>query len=438
MGLTFEKSAYLYETAKKFTPGGVHTSIRNLVPHLVFTKAEGAYIFDSDGNKFLDYQAAFGPFILGHCHPYVTKKVIEAIQQTDLYGNGTTDLEIQLAEKICHHMPSAEMVLFCNSGSEATYHAIRLTRAVTGRRKLIKFQGCYHGWHDYVARNMLSAPHMIGKRDPGSAGMMDEAIDNTLICTFNDLEDVEATFKANKGEVAAIIVEPIPHNIGCIMPQPGFLQGLKQLCEQYGALLIFDEVITGFRHDIGGFQKVAGVTPDLTTMGKAMANGFPIAAIAGKKQYMERFNTNPGGDVWFAGTYNGHAVGTAASIATLEMMENEPVHKHVFALGDMMRNGMKDILNRLGIQGYVAGFGSVWTTYFMNREPLNYTDLMDNHSELYIAYRTAMMEKGILKLPMNLKRNHISYSHTLQDIEYTLQCAEDVLKQIKMKGIVTK
>ncbi|WP_088831279.1 aspartate aminotransferase family protein [Paenibacillus tyrfis] len=433
-GLQTDASRALYERALRYTPGGVHTSIRNVAPHLIFTKSEGAYIYDADGNRYIDYQAAFGPFVLGHRHPYVTQRVVEALERTDLYGVGTTDLEIELAEKICKHVPSAESVLFCNSGSEATYHAIRLSRAVTGRVKLIKFQGCYHGWHDYVARNMLSAWDMIGKRDPGSAGMMDEAVDHTLICTFNDLDDVQRTFEANPGEVAALIVEPVPHNIGCVMPQPGFLQGLRELCSRYGAVLIFDEVITGFRHDIGGYQKVCGVTPDLTTMGKAMANGFPIAAVAGKNELMMRFNTNPGGDVWFAGTYNGHAVGTAASIATIGLMETAGVHEHIFRLGERMRQGIRDIHERMGIRAYVAGFGSVWTTYFMDREPLNYTDLKDNDAELYVSYRRKLMERGIFKMPMNIKRNHVSFSHTEQDIDHTLQCIEDVLKELRGEG----
>jgi glutamate-1-semialdehyde 2,1-aminomutase len=424
-------SEALYEKAKQFTPGGVHTSIRNLEPHLIFTKAEGAYIFDADGNRYIDYQGAFGPFILGHNHPYVNEKVIKALERTDLFGVGTTDLEIELAEKICKHVPSSEQVLFCNSGSEATYHAIRLSRAVTGRKKLIKFQGCYHGWHDYVARNMLSNWDMIGKRDPGSAGMMDEAIDNTLICTFNDLEDVARQFAEHPGEIAALIIEPIPHNIGCILPQPGFLEGLRKLCDQHQALLIFDEVITGFRHHIGGYQKIAGVVPDLTTMGKAMANGFPIAAVAGRKEYMMRFNTNPGGDVWFAGTYNGHSVGTAASIATIELMEKEPVHDHVYRLGNKMRDGLREIHKRLGIEAYVAGIGSVWTTYFMNFEPKNYTDLQHNDADLYVSYRKELLNHGIFKMPMNLKRNHISYSHTDQEIDQTLEAIDKVLKNKK-------
>ncbi|MGG1552472.1 aspartate aminotransferase family protein [Paenibacillus ferrarius] len=427
------KNIELYEESKLYAPGGVHTSIRNVNPMKVFTKGEGAYIYDAEGKKYIDYQAAFGPIILGHSHPYVNRNVIEAIERTDLYGVGCTDLEVELSRKICQHVPSAEQVLFCNSGSEATYHAIRLTRAITGRTKLIKFQGCYHGWHDYVARNMLSAWDMIGKRDPGSAGMMDEAIDNTLICTYNDLDDVERTFKENPGQIASLIVEPIPHNIGCIMPQPGFLEGLRELCTKYGALLIFDEVITGFRHSIGGFQKVAGVTPDLTTMGKAMANGYPIAAVAGKREYMQRFNTFPGGDVWFAGTYNGHAVGTAASIATLELMENEPVHEHIFRLGEKMRSGIRAIHERLGIKAYVAGFGSVWTTYFMETEPKHYAELQQNDAELYVAYRRKLIDKGIFKMPMNIKRNHISYSHTDADIENTLDIIESVLKELIVK-----
>ncbi|MBP1932058.1 aspartate aminotransferase family protein [Ammoniphilus resinae] len=431
MNLKLDKSSKLYEEANLYTPGGVHTSIRNVEPHLVFNRAEGAYIYDVDGNRYIDYQAAFGPFILGHNNRYVNSKVIENLSREDLFGTGTTELEIELSKLICKHVPSAEQVLFCNSGSEATYHAIRLSRAITERTKIIKFQGCYHGWHDYVARNMLSPWDKIGKRDPGSAGMLDEAIDNTLICTFNDLEDVEQTFKQNQGQIAALIVEPIPHNIGCILPQSGFLAGLRKLCSEYGALLIFDEVITGFRHDLGGFQKIAGITPDITTMGKAMANGFPIAAIAGKKEYMSRFNTQPGGDVWFAGTYNGHAVGTSAALATMQLMETAPVHKHVFRLGDRVRVGIRDILDRLGIEGYVAGFGSVWTTYFMNFEPKNYIDLQHNDAEFYVSFRKKLLEKGIFKLPMNLKRNHISYSHTEADIDYTLDVIEAVLREMK-------
>ncbi|MFC5471507.1 aspartate aminotransferase family protein [Cohnella suwonensis] len=429
--MKLEQNDRLFDEAKKYTPGGVHTSIRNVNPHLVFTKAEGAYVYDADDNRYLDYQAAFGPFILGHNHPYVNEKVKTALDRTDLYGFGTTDLEIELARKVCRHVPSADKVLFCNSGSEATYHAIRLARAVTSKKKIIKFQGCYHGWHDYVAVNMLSAWDKIGQKDPGSAGMLEEAIEHTLICTFNDLEDVAQQFQKYKGEIAALIIEPIPHNIGCILPEKGFLEGLRILCNENDSLLIFDEVITGFRHHIGGYQAIAGVTPDLTTLGKAMANGYPIAAIAGKDKYMSRFNTNPGGDVWFAGTYNGHAVGTAAAIATIEVMETLPVHDHIFRLGEKMRSGIRDIHERLGISSFVAGIGSVFTSYFMDFEAKNYTDLQHNDADFYVQYRLKLLEKGIFKVPMNLKRNHISFVHTDQDIEYTLAAIESVLIEMR-------
>lgn len=422
------------ERARKVTPGGVHTSIRLVDPPLCFARAEGAYIYDVDGNQYIDYHAAFGPFILGHCYPTVTERVREIIEHIDLFGVGSTELEVQLAEKICQHVPSAEKVLFCNSGSEATYHAIRVARAATGRKLIIKFQGCYHGWHSYVLRNTLSAPDKIGQRDPGSAGMLDEEIDSTLVCTFNNLAEVEQTVDMYPEQIAAIILEPIPHNVGCILPKQEFLEGLRQLCDREGIILIFDEVITGFRHDLGGYQKLCGVTPDLTTLGKAMANGFPIAALAGKASLMDRFNTRPGGDVFFAGTYNGHAVSVVAALATIEVMETEPVHEHVFRLGDHMRRGLQEIVDRLDLTATVSGFGSVYTLYFLDGPVENYTDLMRNNAEQYVTYRRGLIERGIFELPMNLKRNHISYSHTDADVERTLEAAEATLRAMFRRG----
>jgi glutamate-1-semialdehyde 2,1-aminomutase len=321
-------------------------------------------------------------------------------------------------------------VLCCNAGSEATYHAIRVSRAVTGRKLIIKFQGCYHGWHGYVLRNMLSPEDMIGKRDPGSAGMLDEEIDSTLVCTFNDLADVERAVAGHPNQIAAIILEPIPHNIGCVMPTQEFLEGLRRVCDREGMLLIFDEVVTGFRHDIGGYQKVAGVTPDLTTMGKAMANGFPMAALAGRAGVMDHFNTNPGGNVFFAGTYNGHAGSVAAALATIEVLETGGVYEHIFRLGERMRTGLQDIIDRLDLIGTVAGFGSIYTLYFMDGPIRSYSDLMRNDVDSYIQYRKHLIERGVFELPMNLKRNHISYSHTDEDIDTTLAAAEESLKQM--------
>lgn len=418
----------------EYTPGGVHSQARRGDPQIMFTKAEGAYVYDKDGNRYIDYLGALGPCVLGHNHPYVNQKVIEAIGRLDLFGYGTTDLEIKLAEKICQHLPSADQVLFCNSGSEATYHAIRLARAVTDKPKIIKFEGCYHGWHDYVAQNVGSPWDKIGNRNPTSAGILEEALNNTLVCTYNDLSHVEQTFLSNPNQIAALIIEPIAHNMGSIMPQPGFLEGLRKLCTEHGALLIFDEIITGFRHHLGGFQAICNGTPDLTTLAKAMANGFPIAALAGKKEYMSRFNTRPDGDVLFAGTYNGHAVGTSAAIATIEFMEQEPVHDHLFRLGEKMRSGIREILQVLGIEGYVAGFGSSWVTYFMNEEPKNYTDLQKNNAAFSVNYRRKLFEQKILKVPSPLRRHAISFSHTDQDVEQTLEVMETVLREIQKSG----
>lgn len=425
----YPRSSKLYEEGCRYIPGGVNSSLRNIEPHLIFNRAAGAIIVDADGNEYIDYQAAFGPPILGHSHPLVGQRIKDTVDQLDLVGVGTAELEIELAKKIVKHVPSAEKALLCNTGSEATYMAIRLARAVTGREKIIKFQGCYHGWHDYVCRNILSAPSMIGKRDPGSAGMLEAAIDHTLVCTFNDLADVEQTVRSNASQIAAIILEPIPHNIGCVLPKLEFLKGLRELTSREGILLIYDEVITGFRHSLGGYQQICGVLPDLTTLGKSMANGYPMAAICGKSEFMDQFATN-GGAVFFAGTYNGHPFGCAAALATIEVLEEDWAYKHLYALGDQMRSGLNDIVQRLGIEATVAGIGSVFLTYFMEGPIENYTDLMRNDSNKFVEYRRRLIDRGIFKLPLNLKRNHLSLSHTDAHVDRTLQACEDVLKEM--------
>ncbi len=425
--LTSEK---LFEEACQSLPGGVNSAVRNTLPHLVFKKTAGALLVDVDGNEYIDYQAAFGPPLLGHNHPIVNHRVAEALETCLLPGVGTTELEIEVARKIREHIPSAQKVLLCNTGSEATYHAIRVARAFAGRKKIIKFQGCYHGFHDYVLRNIISPAEKVGKLDPGSAGILPEVLENTLVATFNSLDEVDATLAANPGEVAAIILEPIPHNIGCVLPKPGFLQGLRELATSHGAVLIFDEVITAFRHHLGGYQTICGVTPDLTTLGKAMANGFPMAALCGKAEIMDRFNTRPGGDTFFAGTYNGNAVGCAAALATIEILEREPVHQHVFRLGARFRKGLREIHERLGVRATVAGFGSVFLSYFMEGPIESYSDLLRNDAERFVEYRRRLIDLGIFKMPMNLKRNHVSYMHTDAHVDRTLEACESVLKEM--------
>jgi glutamate-1-semialdehyde 2,1-aminomutase len=369
-------------------PGGYNSNQRGIDPPIAIRRAQGAYFEDVEGRRYLDYHAAFGPMVLGHCYPEVVDAVASALRETDLYGVGTTEMEVALAHKIVHHVPSVDEVLLCNSGSEATYH---------------------------------------GERDALSAGMAGEVVDNTLVCRFNDLGDVEQTLRANPDQVAGIIVEPIPHNVGTLLPEPGFLEGLRAQCDREGIVLIFDEVITGFRHHVGGYQTICGVTPDLTTMGKAMANGFPMAAIGGKRSLMDRFNSKPGGDVFFAGTYNGHAAGVVAALATIELLETGKVQEHTGRLGDRLRGGLQDIGNRAGIPALATGFGSIFVLYFMDGPARSYDDLLRNDADLFVRYRQELIKRGVFELPVNLKRSHVSYSHTDQDVDRTLQAAEESL-----------
>lgn len=429
--LDHAQSTALMDEARRVTPGGINTSIRRIPLDVVFARAEGAYMWDVDGNRYLDYHAAFGPIILGHAHPGVNQAVIDSIHTVDLLGVGTTSYEIDVARKIVEHVPSAEMAHLCNTGTEATHHAVRLSRAYTGRQKLIKFQGTYHGWHDYLLMNVISPPEMIGKKDPGSAGMLPAAIENTTILDFNDLEAVERELRTE--QYAAVILEPIPHNIGCVLPTQEFAEGLRRLCDETGTVLVFDEVITGFRHGLGGYQEKLGVMPDLTTLAKAIANGYPCAAITGKRELMMQFAT-AGGKVFIAGTYNGHPVGAAAALATIAALEDGTVHQHIFAQGDYVRDGLSEIAARLGIPMVVAGYGSVFVPYFMDPDlglPRNYTDLLRNDNAKDQAFRLAMVERGIFMCPLALKRNHISAAHTQADMDATLTAAEDVLRAMR-------
>jgi glutamate-1-semialdehyde 2,1-aminomutase len=425
---THTKSTEIYEDARQYIPGGVSSSNRLVDPNLTFTRAQGAYIYDADGNRYIDYHAAFGPPILGHAHPDVNQRVTEVIQEYDLMGVGAGALEATLAKKFVEHIPSAEKVVFCNSGSEATYSALRVARAATGKQKLIKFQGCYHGWHDAVAMNVITPADKVGQKDVLTAGATPEVLDNTLVLRFNDVEELTRTIEQQGDEIAAVILEPIPHNIGTVLPHPEFLAALRNLTADNNIILIFDEVVTGFRHTLGGYQAVCGVTPDLTTMAKAIANGFPLAVLCGRADLMD--HCAPDGDVFFAGTFNAHPVGVAASLATIEILERPESYEHMFRLGDRMREGMAELTGRYGLTATTTGFGSVFVTYFMDGPINSYDDLLRNDVEKFVGLRRGLIERGIYMVPVNLKRNHISLSHTDADIDETLQASEDVLKSM--------
>ncbi len=418
----------MIQRAKKVMPGGVNSSIRNLEPFMMWKGGKGAYLWDWDDKQYIDYNACWGPYILGYNHPVVVEAVKKAIERLGQYGIGVTDLEIELAERVCRMVPSADKVLVCSSGSEATYHAIRAARAITGRPKVIKFQGCFHGWHDYVLRNCYTPVDQLYKRNPNSAGMLDAAIDSTLICRLNDLQNVEDTIKANKNSVAALIVEPIAHNLGCVRLSDEFMQGLRKLCDEHGIILIFDEIITGFRVGLGGYQEICGVTPDLTTLGKALGSGYPIAILAGREEIMDRFSTHPDGDVSFQGTNNAHPSGVAAAIATIDFLEHEPVYDHIFKLGDYFRTNLQEIFNRYDQDVTVIGYGSIFVPIWANGPFNNHEDILRGDADKSIAFRKAMIERGHYIAPAEPKRLVISYAHTKDDVDSTLEAMESVVK----------
>ena len=351
-------STDLMERAKKVIPGGVNSGVRNIPPSFGWKTAKGAYMWDMDGNKYLDCNAAWAACILGHRYDEVDDAVIAAMKDCDLIGLGCTEYEVELAEKVVELFPAAEKVHFSTCGSEATYHAIRIARAATGRKMVIKFQGGYHGWHDFVLRNTYGKKEKMYTRDLGSAGMLDSAVDETLVCRFNDLEDVEAKIKAHPDQIACIITEPVAYNGGTFPMQNEYLAGLRKLCDENGIVLIFDEVITGLRVGMHGYQGICGITPDMCTIGKAIGNTYPIACVAGKAKYMDLFST-AGGPVAYGGTFNGDPRIMAACLKTIEILERDNVHKYLFDLGDYLRAGMNKIFAEQGYDAEMIGYGSI-------------------------------------------------------------------------------
>ncbi|MFF7251564.1 aspartate aminotransferase family protein [Embleya sp. NPDC008237] len=425
--------------ALRVIPGGVNSGQRRIpgLTELVVTDTSGATFTDAEGRVFTDYHSAFGPPLLGHNDPDVQRAVSEAASRLDLTGVAVTEGEVTLAETLVELVPSVEKVLLTSTGSEATFHALRVARAVTGRRLIVKFQGCYHGWHDSVSLNVISSPEAVGAHDPISTGILPEVLEATLVLPFNDPAAVRAAFAEHGKDIAAVILEPIPHNVGCLLPDPEFLGTLREQCTAHGSVLVFDEVITGFRHDLGGYQKIAGITPDLTTFGKAIANGAPVGALGGRADLMDQFSTLPGAPAFFAGTYNGHPWVVAAALETLRKLREEPVHEHVFRLGDRVRTGLTEMYTRLGIPAVVTGYGSVFVTYFMSGGvPRSYDDLLANDAGLFIGYRRRLLEHGVFELPLNLKRSHISYAHTDADVDHLIAATELAVQDaIKDGGI---
>lgn len=425
-------SSEILRANQQYIPGGVISVNRSVQPEIVFAKAQGAYLWDVEGNRYIDYHAAFGPYFLGHNDPYVNDAVTRAMSdKLSLFGSGTTKFEGQLAELICQNIPCAERVQFLNTGSEATSEAIRLARAVTERDHIIVIQGGYNGWHNDVACNVMTPLAELGPRvSPGeypyvplSSGIPEGHGRLIHIINFNDLESVR--YVCERYRIAAVITEPILQNIGIVHPQTGYLQGLRQLADECGFILIFDEVKTGFRHALGGYSEIAGVMPDLVVYGKAIANGYPLAVLAGKRALMDYFvHPDAKKRVLLAGTYNAHPVPTVAGIATIErlLQNNGQIYKDVERLGSMMEKGIEEIARQTGLALTVARQGSAFCIYFMDHAPMDWHDLASHHAfDADRQMRNEMIRRGIYFFPLPTKQCSISAAHTEEDITKTLK-----------------
>lgn len=449
MNNTWPKSAELLKKNEQWIPGGVVSLNRKSDPNICFTKGEGSHVWDMEGNRYIDYQAGFAAAFLGHNDPDVDAAVEATLRSKNvLMGAGPTDLEGKFAELFCQAVPSVEKIQITTTGSEATYHAIRLARAITGRDHIIVMQGGYNGWHNDVSCNVISSLADVGPRvspgeypfDAGSAGI--PAVHSSLVhvINYNDLESVRYVLK--RYPVACMILEPILQNIGIVKPQSGYLQGLRDLADENGFLLVFDEVKTGFRHALGGYQSICGVMPDLSTFGKAVANGYPFGVIGGKKEYMDYFiHPEKSQRVLIAGTFNAFPLTTAAAIATVEKLKSETfrVYDHVNELGSILENGLNDIFSRTDKPFYVAREQSAYCVYFMDHAPLDFHDILENNDFAFDkVYRSELINKGIYNFPLPIKQGSISFAHTKSDIEETLDKTEQVVnKLLHAKTVIT-
>ncbi|HRE79837.1 MAG TPA: aspartate aminotransferase family protein [Opitutaceae bacterium] len=432
------KSAAVVAQNERWIPGGVVSLNRKVDPNLCFTRGKGSRVWDIDGNEYIDYQAAFSAVFLGHNDEDVNEAVALALRDDRvLMGAGPTDREGELAELICGRVPGVEKLQITNTGSEATYHALRIARAYTGRDDLIIIQGGYNGWHNDVAGNVISDLRSVGPRvspgeypfDPISAGIPVSHQRHVHIVNFNDLDSIR--YVAARYPISCVMLEPILQNIGVVKPQPGYLEGLRALADELGFLLIFDEVKTGFRHAFGGYQSLCGVTPDLCTFGKAVANGYPIGIIGGRTRFMDYF-THPEREkrVLIAGTYNAHPIPVAAAIATLHKLlsPRHDVYTHIENLGRSLQLGLNDILRRSGRAFHVARQGSALCVYFMDHAPVDFHDLARcNDAAFDRKWRLALIEKGIYQFPLSSKQASLSFAHSEEDIALTLEKVEEVM-----------
>ena len=427
-----KKTSQMQERAMKTMPLGVNSNGsywgKKVTPY--FQRGKGAYVWDVDGNQYIDYRLAFGPVILGYAYDEVDEKVISAIRDGVTPGI-TSQLELEAAEKIVELCPATEKVRLVNGGSDATQHALRVARAYTGKEKIIKFEGGYHGSYDYVLFSTYAPPSTYGNSRspitvPASSGIPSALGDLIITLPFNNLEILEATLKRCGNEVAAIITEPMLGNFGCADPLPGFMDGVRRLCDEYGIVWILDEVKTGFRIAKGGAQEKYGYQPDITTYAKALGNGYPVAAYGGKAKIMDIV----GQGVTQGGTYAGNAVAAAAAKATLEIMSTQNVHGYIDAMGSRLQNGLRAIFKKAGIPCLLSSMPAIFSVSFGIESNLDAREWAKADASIYKKIAARAFEKGILIDEDPREPFCMSYSHTEKDIDDTLEIFDEIVRTL--------
>jgi len=424
-----EISNLLFERANRCIPGGVNSPVRagksvGIDPPFI-AKAEGAVLWDADGNKYIDYVCSWGPMILGHSHPKVVQALEESIPLGTSYG-APTEREVEMAELIVEMVPSIEMVRMVNSGTEATMSALRLARGFTGREKIIKFDGCYHGHADSLLVSAGSGVATLGI--PGSPGVPQDLARQTISLPFNDLEPVDKAFQKFGQEIAAVIVEPIPGNMGVIVPQQDFLDGLSQITREHGSLLIFDEVISGFRVAPGGAQELLGIMPDLTCLGKIIGGGLPVGAFGGRKDIMSKMA--PEGDIYQAGTLSGNPLAMAAGLTTLRILKKGEIYKELQKKASMLFTGLEGAARAAGISSVINRIGSMGTLFFTPDPVTDFETAKTSDQDMFKKYYREMLEAGIYLAPSPFEAGFVSTAHGHDMIQKTIECAKKAFQNI--------
>jgi glutamate-1-semialdehyde 2,1-aminomutase len=417
-----EESKALFEKARKIIPGGVNSPVRagkavGIDPPFI-DRAEACFLWDVEGNQYVDYVCSWGPMILGHTHPEVVKALQERVQKGTSYG-APTELEVEMAETIIDMVPSIEMVRMVNSGTEATMSAIRLARGFTGREKIIKFEGCYHGHADSL---LVSAGSGVATfAIPGCPGVPANVAGQTISLPFNDLDGIVQAFEKFPSEIAAVIIEPIPGNMGVIVPKKEFLNGLREITLEQGTLLIFDEVISGFRVGPGGAQELYGVMPDLTCLGKIIGGGLPVGAYGGRGEIMEKMA--PEVNIYQAGTLSGNPLAMAAGLATLDVLQNKGVYRELGEKGRMLFSGLEDAAKSAGVKVVINRVGSMGSLFFGEDPVTDFASVKASDAEKYKSYYAKMLEQGIYLAPSAFEACFVSMAHDENSIQKTIDGA---------------